>query len=279
MASKIMQVLVRRMGALILLGAASLAGLPSAGAEELSNEDLAKLAQNPIANLISVPFQNNTNFNYGPDRGVQDVLNIEPVIPITLTQEWNLITRTILPVIFNPSLGPRIGGVGGIGDLQISGFLSPSAPSEWLWGLGPIIQLPTHSSATLGNDNLGLGPSGVVLHLKKGDPWVFGALINNVWSVGTSPTARAYSTGLLQPFVNYNLNDGLYLFAAPIITMDWLAPPNQQLVLPLGGGVGKIFHLGKLPVNAQLSAYYNVVKPDFGPDWQLRAQVQFMFPR
>ena len=118
-----------------------------------------------------------------------------------------------------------------------------------------------------------------MLHLKKGDPWVFGAIINNVWSVGTSPTARAYSTGLLQPFVNYNLNDGLYLFAAPIITMDWLAPPNQQLVLPLGGGVGKIFHLGKLPVNAQLSAYYNVVRPDFGPDWPLRAQVQFMFPR
>ena len=104
--------------------------MPSAGAEELSNEDLAKLAQIPIANLISVPFQNNTNFNYGPDRGVQDVLNIEPVIPITLTQEWNLITRTILPVIFNPSLGPRIGGVGGIGDLQISGFLSPSAPAN-----------------------------------------------------------------------------------------------------------------------------------------------------
>ena len=100
MVSKIMQALVRWMSALILLGAASLAVLPSAGAEELSNEDLAKLAQNPIANLISVPFQNNTNFNYGPDRGVQDVLNIEPVIPITLTQEWNLITRTILPVIF-----------------------------------------------------------------------------------------------------------------------------------------------------------------------------------
>jgi hypothetical protein len=271
--------IVRWIGTLLLASFASIAVLPSARAEELSNEDLAKLAQNPIANLISVPFQNNTNFNYGADRGVQDILNIQPVIPISLTEQWNLITRTILPVIFNPSLAPRMGGVGGIGDLQISGFLSPTAPSDWIWGVGSIIQLPTHSTATLGNDNLGLGPTGVLLHLKKDDPWVFGALINTVWSVGTSPAARAYSNGLLQPFVNYNFNDGLYLVSSPIITMDWLAPPNQQLVLPLGGGIGKIFHLGRLPVNAQLSAYYNVVRPDFGSDWQLRAQVQFMFPK
>ncbi len=115
--------------------------------------------------------------------------------------------------------------------------------------------------------------------MDKGDPWVFGALLNNVWSLGTNAYAPAYSNGLLQPFVNYNFEGGLYLVSSPIITMSWLAPVAQQLTLPLGGGVGKIFHLGKLPVNAQLSAYYNVVRPDFGPDWQLRAQVQFMFPK
>jgi hypothetical protein len=94
-----------------------------------------------------------------------------------------------------------------------------------------------------------------------------------------TPMRRPTATGLLQPFVNYNFEGGLYLVSSPIITMSWLAPVNQQLTLPVGGGVGKIFHLGKLPVNAQLSAYYNVVRPDFGPDWQLRAQVQFMFPK
>ena len=119
----------------------------------------------------------------------------------------------------------------------------------------------------------------MVLHLDKGDPWVYGALINNVWSVGTSPYAPAYNNGLLQPFVNYNFKEGFYLFSAPIITMSWLAAVNQQLTLPVGAGVGKIFHFGKLPVNAQLSAYYNVVRPDFGPEWQLRAQIQFMFPK
>lgn len=253
--------------------------VPPAHAEELSAEDLAKLAQNPVANLISVPFQNNTNFNYGPERGVQDILNIQPVIPVPLSSQWNLVTRTIVPVIANPSLGPSIGGVGGLGDVQISGFLSPAAAGNWIWGIGSILQLPTHSAVTLGNDNLGLGPTGVLLHLEKNSPWVFGALINNVWSLGTSPTAPAYSNGLLQPFINYNFKGGLYLTSSPIITMNWLASANQQLVLPLGGGIGKIFHLGKLPVNTQISAYYNVVRPDFGAEWQLRAQVQLMFPR
>lgn len=251
----------------------------AAAQAKLSNEELAKLAQNPVGNLISVPFQNNTNFNYGPDRGVQDILNIQPVIPFGITEEWNVITRTILPVIFNPSLGPVVGAVDGLGDLQLTAFLSPAQPGHWIWGVGPIVQIPTHTSATLGNDNLGMGPSGVLLRLEHGNPWVFGALVNNVWSLRTNANASAYSNGLLQPFLNYNFEGGLYLTSSPIITMNWLAPANQQLTLPLGGGIGKIFHLGKLPLNAQLSAYYNVVRPDFGPEWQLRAQVQFMFPK
>lgn len=251
----------------------------SAHAEELSNTELAKLAQNPVGNLISVPFQNNTNFNVGQYHGTQNILNIQPVVPIGINEQWTVITRTIMPVISNPPLSPTIGGVGGLGDLQFTAFLSPANPGHLVWGAGPIVQVPTHTAPILGNDNLGLGPSAVLLHLAHGDPWVYGALINNVWSVGTNPYAPAYSNGLLQPFVNYNFGDGFYLVSSPIITMSWLAPANQQLTLPLGGGVGKIFHLGKLPINAQLSAYYNVVRPDFAPDWQLRAQLQFMFPK
>jgi hypothetical protein len=246
---------------------------------ELSAEELAKLAQNPIGNLISVPFQNNTNFNYGPDRGTQDILNIQPVIPFALTDDWNVITRTIMPLISMPSLGPRVGAVNGLGDIQFNAFLSPAVPDAWIWGVGPIFQLPTHTSASLGNDNLGVGPTAVAVHLEKGSPWVFGALANNVWSVGTSATAPAYSNGLLQPFLNYNFEGGLYLTTSPVITMNWLATSGQQLTLPVGGGVGKIFHLGKLPVNTQLSGYYNTVRPDNAADWQVRAQIQFMFPK
>jgi hypothetical protein len=246
---------------------------------EMSAEELAKLAQNPVGNLISVPFQNNTNLNYGPEKGTQNILNIQPVIPISISDDWNIITRTILPVIWQPALGPDDSSVSGIGDLQFTAFLSPAKPGEWIWGAGPIIQAPTNSNNKLGNDNWGIGPSFVVLHLDHGSPWVYGVLINNVWSTTSNKQGGGYSNGLIQPFVNYNFEDGMYLTTAPIATVNWKAEASQQWTVPIGGGVGKIFHIGKLPVNTQISAYYNVVKPDFGPNWQIRAQMQLMFPK
>jgi len=246
---------------------------------EMSAEELAKLAQNPVGNLISLPFQNNTNLNFGPEKGTQNVLNIQPVIPISISDDWNIITRTIVPVISMPSLGPGIDSVSGIGDTVFTAFLSPAKPGKWIWGAGPVVQLPTNSNSQLGNRNWGLGPSVVVLHLDHGSPWVYGVLVNNVWSLTSDKQGGSYNNGLIQPFVNYNFEGGLYLTTAPIATVDWNADSSQQWTVPIGGGVGKIFHFGKLPVNTQISAYYNVVKPDFGPNWQIRAQVQLMFPK
>ena len=253
--------------------------LASPARAEMSKEELAKLSQNPIANLISVPFQNNTNFSYGPQDGTQNILNIEPVIPVTLDSDWNLITRTILPLIWQPPVAQGQGNVFGLGDMQFSAFLSPSHASGWIWGAGAIAQLPTHSNSELGNNNWGLGPTAVVLRLEKDDPWVYGMLINNVWSLGTSSGAPAYSNLLFEPFVNYNLPGGTYINSVPLITANWEASSGNKWTVPLGAGVGHIFHLGRLPVNAQLGAYSNIVRPDNGPTWQLRAQVQFMFPK
>ena len=112
---------------------------------ELSAEELAKLAQNPVGNLISVPFQNNTNLNFGPEKGTQNVLNIQPVIPISVNDDWNVITRTILPVISMPSLGPGDSRTNGIGDVQFTAFLSPAQPGHWIWGVGGVVQLPTRA--------------------------------------------------------------------------------------------------------------------------------------
>ena len=246
---------------------------------EMSAEELAKLAQNPVGNLISLPFQNNTNLNFGPEKGTQNILNIQPVYPISVDSEWNVITRTIIPVISMPALGPDVGSTNGIGDVVFTAFLSPANPGEWIWGLGPVVQLPVNSSAELGNKNWGMGPSAVVLHLDKGNPWVYGVLVNNIWSLTSDKQGGAYNNGLIQPFVNYNFEGGMYLTTAPILTVNWKAENSQQWTVPLGGGVGKFFHLGKLPVNTQISAYYNVVKPDFGANWQIRAQVQLMFPK
>ena len=246
---------------------------------EMSAEELAKLSQNPVGNLISLPFQNNTNLNFGPEKGTQNVLNIQPVIPISVNQDWNIITRTILPVISMPSLGPGIDSTNGIGDTVFTAFLSPAKPGKWIWGAGPVVQIPTNSSQELGNKNWGLGPSFVVLHLDHGSPWVYGVLVNNIWSLTSDKRGGSYNNGLIQPFVNYNFKEGLYLTTSPIITVDWKAESSQRWTVPIGGGVGKIFHLGKLPVNTSLSAYYNVVRPDDGANWQIRAQVQLMFPK
>jgi len=168
---------------------------------EMSATDLAKLAQNPVGNLISVPFQNNTNLNYGPERGTQNILNIQPVIPISINKDRNIITRTILPVVWMPSLGPGIGSTTGIGDTVFTAFLSPANPGKWIWGAGPVVQAPTNTRDELGNGNWGLGPSAVLLHLEKGSSWVYGALVNTIWSLTNNQQGGYYNNGLIQPFV------------------------------------------------------------------------------
>jgi hypothetical protein len=252
--------------------------LPAVAHAAPTPEEMAKMVQNPIANLISVPFQNNTNFNVGAQSGTQNVLNIQPVIPVSLNKDWNLITRTILPVITQPGFVPGQGSTTGLGDIQFSAFASPANAAGFIWGAGAIAQAPTNSNDRLGNDRWGLGPTAVALHLSPGDPWVYGVLANNVWSVGSGDDP-AYNNFLLQPFVNFNLPGGLYVGSSPVITANWKAESSQRWTVPLGAVVGKVFRLGLLPVNMQLGAYYNVVTPDNGADWQVRFQMQFMFPK
>ena len=246
-----------------------------------SNADLAKQAQNPIANLISLPFQNNTNFNFGPLEKTQNILNIQPVLPLELTDDWNLITRTIVPVISQPALIPEQDREFGIGDVQFSAFFSPKKPAAggWIWGAGAIAQLDTASDDRLGQGKWGLGPT--VVALKNDGPWLYGALVNNIWSVGGDNDRPDVNNMLIQPFVNYNFpkHPGRYLTTSPIITANWEADSDDRWVVPLGLGIGQIMKIGDQPINLQASAYYNVEKPENGADWQLRLQVQFLFPK
>ncbi len=265
-----------RARALALIAAAMSA---SAFAQD-SDDDLAKAAQNPVAAMISVPFQLNTNFGTGPLDKTQNLLNIQPVVPFDVNADWNLITRTILPVLWQPASVPGEGSTFGLGDTQVSAILSPKAAvNGWIWGVGLIAQVPTHTSDALGNSRWGLGPTGVLLHTDKESPWVFGALVNNVWSVSGSSTDPKINQFTLQPFVNYNLPGGLYLASSPLITSNWEAASGQKWTVPMGGGVGKIFRVGKLPINAQIGAYYNVVRPDYAPSWTLRLQAQLLLPK
>jgi hypothetical protein len=245
-------------------------------AAEKSAEELAKAAQNPIASMISLPFQNNTNFNVGPGNGTQNILNIQPVIPFSLSSDWNLITRTIMPLISQPAFGSGQDTQFGLGDIVFSAFFSPAKSEAFIWGAGPVIQVPAHIDDRLGSRQWGFGPTAVALRIDG--PWVYGALVNNVWSLGGGDEQR-YNNFLFQPFLNYNFGKtGTYLTMAPIATANWR---TGKWVVPLGGGIGQIFKIfGKQPVNASVQAYYNVVNPDkIGPEWQTRFQLQFLFPK
>ncbi len=259
--------------------AVSLAGfilLPTAGRAQ-EDVNLAQLTQNPVADLISVPFQNNTNFGLGPNDRTQNVLNIQPVVPLGLSANWNLITRTIVPVIVQPDLASESGSTTGLGDILFSAFLSPGQPGKVIWGVGPAISLPTGKEG-LSSEKWALGPSIVVLTMSG--PWVAGVLWNNIWSVAGDDDRPDTNNMLVQYFINYNLPNGWYLISAPIITANWKASSGNKWVVPFGAGAGKVFRVGKQPLNASLQAYVNAVKPDdFGADWTLRAQLQFLFPK
>jgi len=248
---------------------------PEAEAQsEAKTEALAAEAQNPISNLISVPFQNNLTPGMGPNADqTLNLLNIQPVVPFALSKDLTLVTRTILPVLSQPTAA---GTQNGIGDLNPSFFLVPKGKGAWTLGFGPTLVLPTASSDSLGSGKWSAGPAAVAVYSKG--PWVAGALLNNVWSFAGDSDRGAVSAFLLQPFINYNLANGWYLVTSPIVTANWRAADGNQWIVPVGGGVGRVFRVGSQPINASLQAFANVVKPDNFGDVTIRAQVQFLFP-
>ena len=241
-----------------------------------SVQELAKAAQNPVADLISLPFQNNTNFNFGPEEKTQNVLNIQPVWPISLNEKWNVITRTIVPVISQPEFTPSGDRTNGLGDTTLTAFLSPKDVGKWIWGVGPAILIPTATDDDLGSDEWGAGPSVVVLTMPG--HWVIGSLFSNIWSFGGSGSDKV-NQFTWQYFINYNLAGGWYLTSAPVITANWEASSDDTWTVPVGGGFGRVFRVGKQAMNAQVQAFYNVEKPEFGSDWGLRLQFQLLFPK
>jgi hypothetical protein len=261
---------------------------PQTATQQTSEEELVKQTQNPVADLISVPLQNNFNFGTGSKNRTVYVGNIQPVIPIHITDDWNLITRTIMPIINQPSLFPGMDSATGLGDINPTFFFSPAKSGELIWGVGPTFTLPTATDSLIGSGKFSMGPAAVALTIQG--HWVVGALANNQWSVAGWGKNNVNSF-LLQPFVNYNLPDHWYLVSAPIMTANWAAAKGGDVwTVPLGGGVGKLFRLGeiipleghaiaKLPINTQLQAFGNVHRPEFGSEWQLRFQVQLLFPK
>jgi hypothetical protein len=289
--------------ALTLL-AAFLCGTGASRAQQAASaaggeQDLQKASQNPVASLISVPLQNNSNFGIGPFDRTQNVLNIQPVIPLRASENVNLIIRWIAPVLYQPAPGTanlQVYGidedtpayfaaqsvqanaaVGGFGDMMPTFFLSPAKPHKLIVGVGPVFVLPTATSKVLGQGKFSIGPSVVAL-LQPGH-WTFGALINNVWSVAGPSDRKSVNQMSLQYFVNYNLDKGWYLTSAPIITANWRGSSGNVWTVPFGGGVGRIMRLGFQPVNISAQFYGNAAYPTSGSPWQMRLSIAFLFPK
>ena len=256
-------------------GVAAEAEPSGAGRSAEPDENLQKQSQNPIADLVSVPFQSNSNFNAGPFSRTQEVFNIQPVVPMHLSDDWNVISRTIIPLLSQPSPFAN-SNTNGIGDITQSLFFSPVHSGELIWGAGPVFTIPSANDPVLGTGKFLFGPTAVFL-VTPGH-WVIGVLLNNQWSVGGNPLTPAVNAFLAQPFVNYNMAHGWYLTSAPIMTSNWLAASGQQWTVPIGGGFGRVFKVADQPVNASIAAYYNAVRPTGTASWQLRASVALLFP-
>ena len=179
-------------------------------------------------------------------------------------------------MISQPGLLPGQDRTNGLGDTIFTAFFSPKNSAKLIWGVGPAILIPTATDDALGSDKWGAGASAVFLAMPG--KWVVGSLFSNVWSFAGSGS-QDVNLFTWQYFVNYNMPNGWYLTSSPIITANWEADSSNRWTIPFGGGFGKIFRIGKQPMNAQVQAFYNVEKPEFGPDWTLRLQLQFLFPK
>lgn len=239
-----------------------------------TKEDLSQQAANPLADLMSFPFQNNLNMNYGEFNRNTNILNIQPVIPLA---GGRLITRTIFPIVRIPDYGSEEGVLAsGLSDIVFTAFYAP-AGQPFTWGVGPVLELPTGGD-TRGTQKWSAGPSAVAL-VQPGD-WTFGILVNNVWSFAGDADRAKVNRMLLNLFIVRQLGDGWYVNSAPILTANWTADGDDRWIVPLGAGGGKLVMLGgKLPLNLQTQLYYNVVRPDFGPEWQWRFQAQVLLPK
>jgi hypothetical protein len=235
--------------------------------------------------MVSLPLQNNTFFRVGPDNDTVNVLNIHPVIPFGVG-DWNIITRAIVPLVYLPTVtnslpdlpqGSSNGDNFGLGDINSSVFLSPVTDSKFTWGVGPSVSLRTATSGRLGTQKWSAGPSAVGLVIDK--PWVAGALVRQIWSFAGKGDREDVNQTLIQPFVNYNLPQGWYLVSSPVVTANWKNDSDDAWLVPVGGGAGRVFTVGGQALNAQVQSFYNVERPDGAPEWSLRAQLTFLFPK
>ena len=246
----------------------------STTARAQEDADLAKKIVNPVADLISVPFQFNYDKGFGPSEGGRFTLNIQPVIPVRLNEDWNLIIRTILPVIAQQATVPGGSSEAGLGDTTQSFFFSPRNPTNGIiWGIGPVFLWPTGSNPALRSEKWGAGPTAVVLKQEHG--WTYGILANHIWSYAGSATTPNISSTFLQPFINYTFPSTFGITLNTESSYNWI---TNQWTVPINLMFSHIIKIGRLPLSVQAGPRYYVETPAGGPRWGARFNVTLLFP-
>jgi hypothetical protein len=265
-----------RAGAVLM---AALACVSTALAQTTSggeaSAELARKLSNPVASLISVPFQLNWDHGIGPDEdGRRFLMNFQPVMPFHLNDDWNLIARVIVPIVGQPVLFEGGDPSFGMGDLLVSGFFSP-AKGGVTWGVGPVAGLPVTSDPTLGSGRYTLGPTAVVL--KQAGHWTVGALVNQLWSVGGDAGREDVNQTFLQPFVAYGKSGWTFSLNTESAA-NWKADSGEEWTVPINLTVSKVLLLGKRPISVQAGPRLYVAQPTGGPKWGFRAGLTLIFP-
>ena len=266
------------------VGAGQPAGSSAPGPEESSSDELNKQLNNPVSTIWSLNFQNNFQFFEGhlsDQTRWQYNLNFQPVLPLRLTEDWNLITRPIFPVFAGVDVPDPARGTfdehSGFGDLSVTSFFSPAKVAGFLWGVGPSFIFPTASSTALGAGKWQAGPAALGLYMGK--EWIAGGLVNQWWSFAGQDNRPDTSAMNFQYFLFYLIPGGWQVGMSPNIQVNWKADPGNKLTLPIGFGAGKLFKLGKLPVKLTLEIDYALVKPeDYGQRWTIRFQLIPVIP-
>jgi len=249
------------------------------GNEPLSGDaELAQELSNPLADLMTIPIQMNYDRDIGPlDDGWKLQTNIQPVIPFQLNEEWNLISRTIMPVIYQDDIAPGAGSQFGLGDINLSLFFSPKKPTSGglIWGIGPVLLLPTATDSLLGAKKWGAGPTAVALTMRG--PWTLGLLANHIWSFAGDSDRQDISNTFLQPFAAYTWPSAWTVSVQSETTYNW---EIEKWSIPINVAVSKLVRWGKLPVSLQAGVGYWVESPEAGPEgWRFRLQANFVLPK
>lgn len=238
-------------------------------------QSLAKKLANPISDLISLPFQLNFDRAYGPNDGDRLTLNVQPVIPISISEDWNVISRTIVPIIYQESPADGVDSELALGDITQSFFFSPKElVGGWVIGFGPALLLPTGTTPTLRTENFGVGPT--IIALRQDHGWTYGALANHIWGVTSSDDRDKVSSTFIQPFLAYTWPTATTLTLNTESIYDW---NSKDWTVPVNILLSQVLMIGKQPISLQIGYRHYIETPDNGPDWGLRFAFTLMFPR